>query len=288
MSFVGKAIGSLTGANKQAKAAENAAKTQAKSADKATQVQKEMYDQTRKDFDPYRQAGTNALSQMVGFNPGTYQGSQFNFNGTSNPNYTSQQYQPSDPYAAKEFNFEESPSYQFRKEQGMDGIQSQAAAGGGLLSGATLKALNNYNSNLASQEYDNAFNQYQTDENRRFNQYNTTENQNFNRYLNQEQLNQGQHQQAFNNWQSMDNNNYSRFMTDQNNRYGRLADLVGIGQNAAAQQGQAGLSTGQAIANNTMAGANATAAGQIAAGNRTANNFQTLLGAAGTIGGLFI
>ncbi|WP_151805375.1 DNA transfer protein p32 [Acinetobacter junii] len=245
MSFVGKAIGSLTGANKQAKAAEKAAKTQAQSADKATQVQKEMYDQTRKDFDPFRQAGTNALSQMVGFNPGTYQGSQFNFNGTSNPNYSS-----------AEFNFEESPSYQFRKEQGMDGIQSQAAAGGGLLSGATLKALNNYNSNLASQEYDNSYNQY----------------------LQGEQLKQGQHQQAFNNWQSMDNNNYSRFMTDQNNRYGRLADLVGIGQNAAAQQGQAGLSTGQAIANNTMAGANATAAGQIAAGNKTANNFGALLG----------
>lgn len=245
---------SLYGSNKASKAAKSAAQTQAAAADRATEVQKEMYDQTRSDFDPFRKTGTNALGRLVGFNPQSYQGSQFSYNGSSNPSYASQQYQPS------QFNFEESPSYQFRKEQGMDGIQSQAAAGGGLLSGATLKALNQYNSNLASQEYDNAFNQYQTDENR-----------NFNRYLNQEQLNSGQHQQAFNNWQSQDNNAYSRYTTDQNNKYQRLFDLVGMGQNAAAQQGQAGMTTGQAIANNTMAGTNALAAGQVANANNWAN-----------------
>ena len=37
------------------------------------------------------------------------------------------------------------------------------------------------------------------------------------------------------------------------------------------------MQTGQAIANNTMAGANAQAAGTIAAGNKTANNFNNLL-----------
>lgn len=288
MSFVGKAIGSITGSNKQAKAATQAAQTQADATDRASQIQKEMYDQTRKDLSPYTQAGTNALSQLTGFNPQSFQGSGFNYNGSSNPAYSSQQFAAADPYQASEFKFEESPSYQFRKQQGMDGIQSQAATGGGLLSGATLKALNNYNSNLASQEYDNAFNQYQTDENRRFNQYNTTESQRYNQYLGQEQLNQGQHQQAFNNWQSQDNNAYNRYMTDQNNQYNRLYNLVGIGQNSAAQVGNAGMQTGQAVANNTMAGANATAAGQVAAGNKTANNFNSLLGAAGTIGGLFI
>jgi len=271
MYFIGKAIGSITGANKQAKAAESAAQTQSQATDKASQIQKEMYDQTRKDFDPYRQAGSNALSQLVGFNPQSYSGSGFNYKGSSNPNYTSQQFNPD------AFNFEESPGYQFRKEQGMDGIQGSAAAGGGLLSGATLKALNGYNSDLASQEYGNAFNQHQTSENQRFNQY-----------LGQEQLNQGQHQQAFNNWQSQDNNTYSRFMNDQNNQYNRLNSLVGIGQNAAAQQGNAGMQTGQAIANNTMSGANALASGQIAAGNKTANNFQSMLGLGGMAAGLFI
>lgn len=261
MSFVGKAIGSITGSNKQAKAAEKAANTQAAATDRASEIQKEMYNQTRSDLSPYSQAGAGALSKLTGFNPPSFQGDQFSFNGSSNPNYSSQQHQ------ANEFNFQESPGYQFRKEQGMDGIQSSAAASGGLLSGATLKALNNHNSNLASQEYDNAFNQHTVSENQRFNQY-----------LNQENLNQGQQQQAFNNWQSQDNNDYSRYMTDQNNQYNRLNNLVGIGQSAAAGVGNAGMQTGQAIANNTMAGANAQAAGTVAAGNSTANNFGAMLG----------
>lgn len=254
MSFVGKAIGSITGSNKQAKAATQAAQTQADATDRASQVQKEMYDQTRKDLSPYTEAGTNALSQLTGFNPQSFQSAGFNYNGSSNPYYSS-----------PEFNFEESPSYQFRKQQGMDGIQSSAAASGGLLSGATLKALNNYNSGLASQEYDNAHSQY----------------------LQDEQLKSGQHQQAFNNWQSQDNNAYNRYMTDQNNQYNRLYNLVGIGQNSAAQVGNAGMQTGQAVANNTMAGANATAAGQIAAGNSTANNFGALLGVGNMVGNFY-
>lgn len=56
----------------------------------------------------------------------------------------------------------------------------------------------------------------------------------------------------------------------------------GLGQNAAAGVGNAGIQTGQAIANNTMAGANAQAAGTIAAGNQRANDFQTMLGLANT------
>ena len=48
------------------------------------------------------------------------------------------------------------------------------------------------------------------------------------------------------------------------------------------------MQTAQAVANNTMAGANAVAAGQIAKGNTTANNFNTMLGIAGTVGGMFI
>lgn len=215
MSFVGKALGSLTGANKQAKAATQAANTQLEASREATQVQKDMYDQTRKDLMPYADAGRDSLSQLMG---------QMGANGYFNQTYTGQ-----DIYS--------DPSYQFRLQQGQNAIQSSAAAQGGLLSGATLKALQNYGQESASQEYSNA---------------------------------------------------YNRFNADQTNRYNRLSNLVGIGQNAAAQQGNAGAQTAQAVANNTMAGANAQAAGTIAAGNRTANNFSSLLGAAGTIGGLFI
>ena len=53
--------------------------------------------------------------------------------------------------------FEVDPSYQFRKAEGAAGLEGSAAAGGSLLSGAALKSLNQYNSNLASQEYGNAW-----------------------------------------------------------------------------------------------------------------------------------
>ena len=82
-------------------------------------------------------------------------------------------------------------------------------------------------------------------------------------------------------------NAYNRFNADQTNQYNRLSNLVGVGQNAAAQQGNYGAQTAQAVANNTMAGANAQAAGQIAAGNRTANNFNALLGVGNMVSGFF-
>lgn len=215
MSFVGKAIGSLTGANKQAKAATQAANTQLEASREATKVQKDMYDQTRKDLMPYADAGRSSLSQLMG---------QMGPNGYFNQTYTGQ-------------NIYSDPSYQFRLNEGLDAVQSGAAAQGGLLSGATLKALQGYGQDMASQEYQNA---------------------------------------------------YNRFNADQTNRYNRLSNIVGLGQNAAAQQGNAGMQTAQAVANNTMSGANAQAAGQIAAGNKTANNFGSVLSAATSIGGLFI
>lgn len=210
-----KVIGAITGSNSQAKAAKNAANLQYQASKEATQVQKDMYDQTRKDLMPYADAGKNSLSQLMG---------QMGPNG-----YFNQAYNGQDIYS--------DPSYQFRLNEGLDAVQSGAAAQGGLLSGATLKALQGYGQDMASQEYQNA---------------------------------------------------YNRFNADQTNRYNRLSNIVGLGQNAAAQQGNAGMQTAQAVANNTMSGANAQAAGQIAAGNKTANNFGSVLSAATSIGSLFI
>lgn len=206
--FVGDVIGDITGANKQAKAAQNAAKTQANAAEKASQIQKDMFEQVRGDLNPYRTAGSNALAQLMG---GMGQDGQF-----------MKTYSGQDIY--------DDPSYQFRVNQGNNAIQGSAAAQGGLLSGATLKALQNYGQESASQEYQNA---------------------------------------------------YNRFNADQTNQYNRLSNLVGIGQNAAAQTGNAGTQTAQAIANNTMQGANSQAAGTIAAGNSVANGFGSLLGLGG-------
>lgn len=198
-------IGSITGSNKQAKAAKEAANQQFESTKYASDQQREMFDQMRKDQQGYMDAGSTALKQLMG---GMGNNGQFmkTFNGQDIYN---------------------DPSYKFRLNQGLDAVQSGAASQGGLLSGATQKALSDYGQNFASQEYQNA---------------------------------------------------YNRFNADQTNQFNRLANLVGMGQSAAAGVGNAGMQTGQAIANNTMAGANAQAAGTIAAGNRNANNFQNIMG----------
>ena len=141
------AAGAIAGGAMAASGAKKAAKTQAASADAASQVQWDMYDQTRQDLDPYKQAGTTALNQLMG---------QMTPDGYFNQTYTGQ-----DIYS--------DPSYQFRLQQGQDAIQSSAAAQGGLLSGATLKALQGYGQDMASQEYSNAYNRFNADQTNRYN-----------------------------------------------------------------------------------------------------------------------
>lgn len=145
--MVGAAAVGAAGSAYASKQSSKAAKTQANSADVASQIQWDMYDQTRKDLDPYKQAGATSLSQLMG---------QMTPDGYFNQTYTGQ-----DIYS--------DPSYQFRLQQGQDAIQSSAAAQGGLLSGATLKALQNYGQESASQEYSNAYNRFNADQTNRYN-----------------------------------------------------------------------------------------------------------------------
>jgi len=57
--------------------------------------------------------------------------------------------------------FEGDPGYGFRMSEGMKALERSAAARGGLLSGTTLKGVQRFGQDLASQEYQNAFNRYQ-------------------------------------------------------------------------------------------------------------------------------
>ena len=144
---VGSAVVGAAGSAYAGKQAGKAAKTQAASADRASQIQQENFEQTRKDLMPYKQAGDTSLSQLMG---------QMTPDGYFNQTYTGQ-----DIYS--------DPSYQFRLQQGQDAIQSSAAAKGGLLTGATLKALQNYGQESASQEYSNAYNRFNADQTNRYN-----------------------------------------------------------------------------------------------------------------------
>lgn len=51
--------------------------------------------------------------------------------------------------------FQKTPGYDFQLSQGMDALQSTAAARGGLMSGATMQAAQTFGQGLANQEYGN-------------------------------------------------------------------------------------------------------------------------------------
>lgn len=150
--------GAIVGGLISASGSKSAAKTGVAGADRAAELQNQQYQQTRQDqlaqaaqaradSAPYRDAGYAALSQLAG---GTQPGGEFNRNFTM-------------------ADFQADPGYGFRMQQGEQGIGRAAAAGGSKYSGATLKALNRFNSDLASQEYGNAYQRFNTDTGNRFN-----------------------------------------------------------------------------------------------------------------------
>jgi hypothetical protein len=56
--------------------------------------------------------------------------------------------------------YQADPGYGFRLSEGMKAMDRSAASRGGLLSGATLKNAQRYGQDLASQEYQNAYNRF--------------------------------------------------------------------------------------------------------------------------------
>lgn len=105
-------------------AAKSAANTQAAAADRATDLQREMWQKQLELQQPWQEAGVNALARM----------------------------RSGDVMGAMD------PSYKFRLGEGLKALDRQAAARGGLISGAALKAAGRYGQDFASQEYGNAYN----------------------------------------------------------------------------------------------------------------------------------
>lgn len=128
-------------------AGSKAAGAQENAANISSGTQLAMYNQTREDQSPWRAAGGTAIGQL---SAGTANGGEFNRNFTMS-------------------DFNADPGYQFRMDQGSRALQASAAARGGLLSGGTLKALNRYGQDYASNEYSNAYNRYNNDQTTRFN-----------------------------------------------------------------------------------------------------------------------
>jgi hypothetical protein len=126
-----------------ASASSKAAKSQAAAAGQATDLEREMFERNVELNAPFREAGITALNKLVPLAT----------------EYT--------PFGMDQFQAD--PGYSFRMSEGMKGLERSAAARGGLLSGATLKGIQRFGQDLGSQEYQNAFNRYQTERQARLN-----------------------------------------------------------------------------------------------------------------------
>lgn len=127
---------------------------------KAANTQEGMFNTITGQEQPFLQGGYGAetgLNQLLGTAPGS-------FNGTPN-GYLTQQFSPKD--------LQNYPGYQFQLQQGDQAIQNSAAASTGAVSGPALKSLVNYNQGLAGTTYNNAFNQFQTQQTNIFNRLNS-------------------------------------------------------------------------------------------------------------------
>jgi hypothetical protein len=133
-----------------AQAAKDAAKTQAEAANRAMDKESAMYYQSREDLAPYRESGYTALKDIEKIKP-----------------FLTAQFGP------EQFGQYLDPSMAFRQRLGTQATERLANIGGGAISGNTLRALTDYGQNLASTEYGNAFNRFQTERN---NIYNTLAN----------------------------------------------------------------------------------------------------------------
>ena len=162
-SGVGGVLQGLIGANASTKAAQ----IQADAANAARAQQLQMFNTLNQQQAPYRGAGYGALNQIQGMLPGQY--TQYDAQGNpmgmgTGTGYLTQQFTP------ELFQQGIDPGYAFRLQQGQMAAQRQGNVAGGGLGGNVMKGLQDYTQGQASQEYQNAFNRFQT---QRSNIYNT-------------------------------------------------------------------------------------------------------------------
>lgn len=153
---------------------------------------------------------------------------------------------PTQTYQQPTFNFETDPGYQFRMNQGMNAVNQSAASQGQSLSSATQKAMAKYGQGMASNEYQNAYNRF--GQNRAFDY-------------------------------SVFGDAYNRQAQEKNAQWNRGTGLANVGVNAANQMGQYATNAGQQIADTTLQGGNARAAGIMGVGQAVGNVGQNIAGA---------
>ena len=244
------AKGQKDAAETQANAAREAGAVQSDVADRQLALQKQQYEEGVQRQQPFLTAGTNALARMQA---GEFtQPAAFNVN---DPRYA----QPG-AFSFGKNDFEVDPGYAFRLSEGQRALERTAAARGGLISGTALKAASRYSGDLASQEYQNAYQRALTGYGTNVDRSNTA----FSRGL----------------------TGYNADVARSDTGYNRLAGMAGVGQTTTQQLNAAGANYagagsatlgnyGTAMGNSIMGAGNAIAAGQLGVGNTLASGLTT-------------
>lgn len=119
-----------------------ASKAQERAAAEGAAAEERMFNRQVELQEPFRQAGVNALPELI-------QASRYT------------------PFGMEQF--QQDPGYGFRLKEGLRALEGSAAQRGGLLSGNTMRGLTRYGQELGSQEFTNAFNRYQAERAARLN-----------------------------------------------------------------------------------------------------------------------
>ena len=217
----------ITGAT----AAEKAAEAQRTGLAEAGAAQERMFDKSLETQQPWLEAGERALGSLES----GIQSGQF---GTDAGQFDFADYDPGAGYEAPQFDFEADPGYKFRLEQGMKAIEGSAAARGGLFSGGTGQALQEFGQGLAAQEYGDAYRRFQ-------------DQRNFDRGIFESDRGFGRGEfesdRGFGYGQFMDD--YNRERAGKTDEYNRLASLAGVGQMTAGNVSRQQMAQGGNLAN---------------------------------------
>ena len=149
-----KAGADLLGSYWQKQATEDATREYARQQERGRQEIRQGYNDVSGLYDPYRQSGQVALSELQNlvYDPNQYQMPEdFSFGGTV------QDYLD--------------PSMAFQQQQMQNAVNASGASQGSLLSGANLKALQDRSAQLAQTDYGNAFNRQQTERGNAYTEY---------------------------------------------------------------------------------------------------------------------
>ena len=148
-------VAALGGGAIAASGAKSAGKAQERAAREANVAQQRMFEEQNRLQEPFRQGGLtaqNEIMQLLGIG-GDKAAASYGSLGKS--------------FGMADF--EQDPGYAFRQAEGMKALQRSASARSMLESGANLKGITRFGQNLASEEYQNAFNRYQINRSNKLN-----------------------------------------------------------------------------------------------------------------------